>query len=136
LLRETTILAPSDAVRDYVARYCGALAPKPLSCTAASFAYFGRDEASLPARHDLFDGRHRFVTMISPCPAKGLSVFMGLARRHPVLIASTGSHQTSELSISANSQSIRLIFGRIDRSRRVLEAQRKSLVQTVRLRAH
>merc|ERR1711885_68042 len=44
--------------------------------------------------------------------------------------------QTSELSISANSKSIRLTFGRIDCSRRVLEAQSKSLVQTVRLRAH
>jgi len=47
-----------------------------------------------------------------------------------------GPHQTSELSISANSKSIRLIFGRIDCSRRVLEAKLKSLVQTVRLRAH
>ena len=56
-----------------------------------------------------------------------------------VWIASTGlggPHQTSELSISANSKSIWLIFGRIDCSRRVLEAQRKSPVQTVRLRAH
>ena len=47
-----------------------------------------------------------------------------------------GPHQTSELSISVKSTSIRLIFGRIDCSRRVLEAQRKSLVQTIRLRAH
>ena len=46
-----------------------------------------------------------------------------------------GPHQTSELSISVKSKSIRLIFGRIDCSRQVLEAQRKSLVQTVRLRA-
>jgi hypothetical protein len=44
--------------------------------------------------------------------------------------------QTSEFSISVKSKSIRLIFGRIDRSRQVLEAQRKSLVQTVRLRSH
>ena len=47
-----------------------------------------------------------------------------------------GPHQTSELSISIKSKSIRLIFGRIDCSRRVLEAQRKSLVQFIRLRAH
>jgi len=43
----------------------------------------------------------------------------------PVWIASTGlggPHQTSELSISVKSKSIRLIFGRIDCSRRVLEA--------------
>jgi hypothetical protein len=58
---------------------------------------------------------------------------------YAVWIASTGlggPHQTSELSISVNSKSIWLIFGRIDCSRRVLEAQRKSPVQTVRLRAH
>ena len=47
-----------------------------------------------------------------------------------------GPHQTSELSISIKSKSIRLIFGRIDCFRRVLEAQRKSLVQIVRLRPH
>jgi hypothetical protein len=47
-----------------------------------------------------------------------------------------GPHQTSELSISVKSKSIRLILGRIDCSCQVLEAQRKSLVQTVRLRAH
>jgi len=45
-------------------------------------------------------------------------------------------HPTSELSISVKSKSIRLIFERIDCSCQVLEAQRKSLVQTVRLRAH
>ena len=45
------------------------------------------------------------------------------------------SSETSNLSISAKSKSIRLIFGRIDRSRRVLEAKRKSMVRTVRLRA-
>ena len=57
----------------------------------------------------------------------------------PVWIPTTGlggPHQTSELSISVTSKSIRLIFGRIDCSRRVLEARRKSLVQTVRLRAN
>ena len=47
-----------------------------------------------------------------------------------------GSDQTSEFSSSIKSKSIRLIFGRIDCSRRVLEAQRKSMVQIVRLRAH
>ena len=47
-----------------------------------------------------------------------------------------GPHQTSELSILVKSKSNRLNFERIDCSRRVLEAQRKSMVQTVRLRAH
>ena len=44
--------------------------------------------------------------------------------------------KTSNLSISIKSKSIRLIFGRINCSRRVLEAQPKSLVRTVRLRSH
>ena len=37
-----------------------------------------------------------------------------------------GPHQTSELSISVTSKSIRLIFGRIDCSRRILEARQKA----------
>jgi tetratricopeptide (TPR) repeat protein len=47
-----------------------------------------------------------------------------------------GPHQTSELSSSVTSTSIRLIFGRIDGSQRVLEAQRKCLCQNIRIRAH
>ena len=44
-----------------------------------------------------------------------------------------GPHQTSELSISIKSKPIRLIFGRIDCSRRVLEAQPKSLRRNCRI---
>ena len=44
--------------------------------------------------------------------------------------------QTSELSSSVKSMSIRLIFGRIDCSRQVLEAQPKSLCQNIRMRSH
>ena len=44
--------------------------------------------------------------------------------------------QTSEFSSSVKSTSIRLIFGRIDCSQRVLEVRSKSLVRTLRLRAH
>ena len=47
-----------------------------------------------------------------------------------------GPHQTSELSSSIKSKSIRLIFGRIDCSRRVLEAQPKSLRRNCRISAH
>jgi len=47
-----------------------------------------------------------------------------------------GPHQTSELSISIKSKSIRLIFGRIDCSRRVLEARQKASRRNRRLRAH
>ena len=47
-----------------------------------------------------------------------------------------GPHQTSELSISIKSKSIRLIFGRIDCSRRVLEARPKRLRHYCRVCSH
>ena len=47
-----------------------------------------------------------------------------------------GPDQTSELSSSVKSKSIRLIFGRIDCSRRVLEAQPKRLRRECRIRTH
>ena len=47
-----------------------------------------------------------------------------------------GPDQTREFSSSVKSKSIRLTFGRIDRSRRVLEAQPKSLCQNIRIRSH
>ena len=47
-----------------------------------------------------------------------------------------GPDQTSEFSSSIKSKSIRLIFGRIDCSRRVLEAQLKSLRRNCRICAH
>ena len=61
-------------------------------------------------------------------------VFLSPDRRLDAARKSTagGPRQTSELSSSVKSTSIRLIFGRIDCARRVLEARRKS----VRVRAH
>ena len=56
----------------------------------------------------------------------------------PVWKSTTGlgrPDQTLKFSSSAKSKSIRLIFGRIDCSRRVLEAQRKCLCQNGRMRA-
>ena len=47
-----------------------------------------------------------------------------------------GPDQTSEFSSSVKSKSIRLIFGRIDCSHRVLEARRKCSCQNIRIRAH
>ena len=47
-----------------------------------------------------------------------------------------GPDQTSEFSSSVTSKSIRLIFGRIDRSRRVLEAEPKRLRRNCRVRSH
>ena len=47
-----------------------------------------------------------------------------------------GPDQTSEFSSSIKSKSIRLTFGRIDCSRRVLEAQPKSLRRNCRICSH
>ena len=54
----------------------------------------------------------------------------------PASTSVDSNHQTSELSSSVKSKSIRLIFGRIDRSRRVLEARQKSVRRNRRLRSH
>merc|ERR1712147_114526 len=61
-----------------------------------------------------------------------------LQRRQPVPVCKSTSElgcrgQTSEFSSSVKSTSIRLIFGRIDCSHRVLEAQPKSLRQNIRV---
>ena len=61
------------------------------------------------------------------------------AKRHSVWKSTTGlggPHQTSELPISVKSKSIRLIFGRIDRSRGVLEARQKTSRRNRRIRSH
>merc|ERR1711924_570737 len=42
----------------------------------ADFGYFD----PLPHRHDLHDGHHSSVVMISPCAAKGLPILLSLAR--------------------------------------------------------
>ena len=63
----------------------------------------------------------------------------GAVRRVPVWKSTTGlgrPDQTSKFSISIKSKSIWLIFGRIDCSHRVLEAQLKSLAQSVLLCSH
>ena len=59
-------LAPSHCLCSYIERWGGGAAAA--LATPADFDYFG---SSLPEPHDLFDGHHKYVTIISPCPAKG-----------------------------------------------------------------
>ena len=84
----------------------------------------------------------RFVALDAVCCA-----IMALAPREleflaanpPVWKSTTGlgrPDQTLKFSSSAKSKSIRLIFGRIDRSRRVLEAEPKSLRRNFQIRSH
>ena len=61
------------------------------------------------------------------------------ARRTPARESTAGSgrpDQTLKFSSSVKSKSIRLIFGRIDGSRRALEARSKSLCRDFRIRSH
>ena len=75
------------------------------------------------------------------CPCRRVDGGVGpVALRHALdgvdIDRWSAPHQTSELSSSVTSTSIRLMFGRIDGARRGLEARRKSPVRTVRVRAH
>ena len=63
----------------------------------------------------------------------------GKPRREPAPNATAGlggPDQTREFSSSVTAMSIRLIFGRLECSRRVLEARPKDLRRNGRLRAH
>eukprot|EP00966_Prymnesium_polylepis_P049618 1148746-Prymnesium_polylepis.1 len=63
---------PEDTVRPAPVR-------RAALCPATDFGYF----EPLPEPHDIFDGRHRYVTMISPCPAKGWSLFFAIVQALP-----------------------------------------------------
>ena len=81
---------------------------------------------------------------LAPRPARappGGCSFYGLksAGRAAVWNSTTGlggPDQTSEFSSSVKSKSIRLVFGRIDCSHRVLEAKPKKLRRNIRVRSH
>ena len=85
------VLVPSRAAFDYVRRFAG----PAQKCTVATPADFGAFDPP-PERHDLFDGGHAYVTFISPCPAKGMAVFVALARLMPdVRFAAVATRWTS-----------------------------------------
>ena len=94
LLARLTTLAPSESVAAYVTRFGGGgdgLASRV--CYAAACGYF----EPRPAPHDLSDGQHRYVTCISACPHKGLSVLLGVARVLPhVQFAAVATSWTRE----------------------------------------
>jgi glycosyltransferase involved in cell wall biosynthesis len=78
LLAQLTLITPSESVAAYADRY-GATSSAAVTGYAASYGFF----CPRPHRHDLFDGQHDYVTCISPCPHKGLSVLLGVARALP-----------------------------------------------------
>ena len=138
------VVALCDA---FDAKRCAAFAAAARAVVAASSA------ADAAAARDRFAGDGSVVVEEAPllfsAPFGGgddaLPQFFALAdatsaRCFPVLpwdvAACVQINQTSEFSSSVKSKSIRLIFGRIDCSQRVLEARRKCSCQTVRLRAH
>ena len=92
-------------------------------------------ELSDEARDELVDAYVRMRGGGSSRPNRGRSI-TATPRQLEAAWKSTselgGPDQTSGLSSSAKSMSIRLIFGRIDRSRRVLEAEPKSTARALK----
>ena len=96
-------------------------------------------ELSDEARDELVDAYVRMRGGGSSRPNRGRSI-TATPRQLEAAWKSTSElgrpDQTSELSSSVKSKSIRLIFGRIDCSRGVLEARQKASRRNRRLRAH
>ena len=80
--------------------------------------------------------RGALALLLSLLVARGADV---AATRRPARNSTAGSgrpDQNLQFSSSVESESLRLMLGRIDRSRRVLEAEPKSPAQSVQLRTH
>jgi glycosyltransferase involved in cell wall biosynthesis len=123
LRRMDRILSPCSHHCRYIYRWGPTDPPlKAEPLWAADYHYFHRHEtpsavASDPDSHAACGGaetlrlpppmrpwqsEHRFVTLVSPCPAKGLSVLLALARRMPkVDFAAVPTGWTDELSRQA-----------------------------------
>jgi len=107
-----------------------------LALPARALAWRAAAAARRRARRKLPRGAAPLVTFFV---GQAVAAAGDVAAHPPVWNSTTGlggPDQTSEFSSSIKSKSIRLIFGRIDCSRRVLEAQPKSLRRNCRICAH
>ncbi|CAK9013441.1 Hypothetical protein (Fragment) [Durusdinium trenchii] len=77
LLGKTVLLCTSRHLAEYVKRWSKGTVETRL-CYCADYGYFDRFLAAPPARG-------RCVTFISPCPAKGLCIFLRVAKSLPSL---------------------------------------------------
>ena len=131
-----------------------ALRERLFCATPAGFDYLRPPPVSVETDFHAFDQegvaerRFRWRPGACPAPLGGDAVDVCLAElrnqlarlpRRPAWKSTAGSggpDRTSEPSSSVTSMSIRPIFGRIDRSRRVLEARPKSSRRNGRVRSH
>lgn len=77
LLERTLLLCTSRHLAEYLTRWSGGKVSTRL-CYCADYGYFDRYLGDA-------DSEGRFVTFISPCPAKGLCIFLRVARSLPAL---------------------------------------------------
>eukprot|EP00434_Breviolum_minutum_P000282 symbB.v1.2.000234.t1/scaffold4.1/size633627/16 len=77
LLDRTLLLCTSRHLAEYFSRWSGGKVATRL-CYCADYGYFDRFLGQDPSRG-------RFVTFISPCPAKGLCIFLRVARSLPTV---------------------------------------------------
>uniref|UniRef100_A0A7S4AYP3 Uncharacterized protein n=1 Tax=Chrysotila carterae TaxID=13221 RepID=A0A7S4AYP3_CHRCT len=104
LLHSTNcILSPCQHHADFLQRWCPVPSLRVEPLFAADYNYFHLRQPDgtigLPPSMRPWECTHRFVTLVSPCPAKGLSVLLALAERNPSIdFAAVPTQWTDELS--------------------------------------
>eukprot|EP00438_Fugacium_kawagutii_P004771 Skav203108 [mRNA] locus=scaffold447:378985:380643:+ [translate_table: standard] len=72
------LLCASKHLSDFVEKW-GEGTFRSRCCYAADYAYFD----PVPEAYQPWEGRHSYVTFVSPCPEKGLSIFLRIAESLP-----------------------------------------------------
>lgn len=73
------LLCASQHLTEFVEKW-GEGALRPICCYAADYAYFD----PVPQEpYQPWEGKHDFITFVSPCPEKGLSIFLRVAESMP-----------------------------------------------------
>ena len=107
------LLCPCEHLAAYMRRWGPErLCAQPLY--AADYHYLhsgggggGGGELALPAAMRPWEPQHRFVTMVSPCAEKGLSILLTLARRMPHLAFAAVATQWTEPSCRTRLSTLR-----------------------------
>ncbi|CAJ1440901.1 unnamed protein product [Effrenium voratum] len=71
------LFCASQHLADFVEKW--AVGCRALCAYSADYGFF----EPLPAGFEVTEGKHSFVTFVSPCPEKGLSIFLRLAQQLP-----------------------------------------------------
>lgn len=78
LCEKFEFLCASQHLADYVGKW-GEGSYRAQCCYAADYGYFD----PLPTQFNMCESKHSFVTFVSPCPEKGLCIFLRLAELMP-----------------------------------------------------